>query len=166
MSRVLIYAVIFLALLSFEVGFLNTLPWPWSLTPLIPIVSVWIYHTWHSPLGIWFLLAWGFAMEWLNLFPWFSPLVVSVVIGLGVLLWVERLFSHRSLWGLFAVSLLSMGSWALVEGLFRLFNASTVPDVALFGFAENMLLRTLMALMVSVLLFFFEERIRRLGLRL
>ena len=165
MSRACVYALVCVLLLLIEVGLLSGLPWPLPLLPLVPTAAIWLYHTWHSSIGVWFLLAWGVAIGWLQLMPWVSPMAISVALIVFALLWVDRLFTHRSLWGLLATVFVGMMVWTALEGASRLLSGED-RESAFLHFGSDAGFRTVLAILFATFLFYLEGRVRRLRLRL
>ncbi|HBL39268.1 TPA: hypothetical protein DDZ10_01205 [Candidatus Uhrbacteria bacterium] len=133
MSRALLYSLLFLFLAAMETGFVSSLPFPWSIIPLVPIVGVWLYHQIPSRIGAWYLLAWGVWYDYFALSLWSSKTVIAFVM-IAVLVYASgRIFSRHSLYGLLGLSLTVSIGWMLVEALFRFFSPSPL-SLAFNGF--------------------------------
>ncbi len=133
MSRTLLYSLLFLFLVAMETGFLSSLPFPWSMIPLVPIIGVWLYHQIPSRIGVWYLLAWGIWYDYFALSLWSSKIVVALTMIVILVYASGRIFSRHSLYGLLGVSALILITWILVEALFRFFSPSPLSQ-AFSGF--------------------------------
>lgn len=118
MIRFLLGIFFFLLLASLEVGFVWALPFPIDRTPILLVVSVFVFQSMDIRLSVWWVAVHGLVIDLLHIsfvpFEFISYTFASVVLILSA----RHLFSNRSFWGILGTFTLSLLTLTLAEILF------------------------------------------------
>lgn len=163
--RFLFYGSLFLLLATVEGSFLSGLGTLGSAIPLVPIVAIWLYHQWHSRIGIWYLVAWGIYNDLFAQSLWVSLTLVGMGMTLIMIYTSQRLFSQRSLYGLESVGLVCMFVWVLFDALARFFTKDPL-SLTFDHFGFDVLTHGFFLLLGLALLFLVELHYRPRSRRL
>jgi hypothetical protein len=108
MIRFLISTFLFILLAMVESGFIHGLPEPFLFTPLVFACALYLFQHLNSPVGVWWIFAWGVWLDFwhLGLLPGESLFYAAA----GLLaVWLGRnLFTNRSLYGVVGNAFLTL----------------------------------------------------------
>ncbi|MBI4257183.1 hypothetical protein HY626_03970 [Candidatus Uhrbacteria bacterium] len=127
MIRFLFHVLFFIILLIFQVSFIFALPYPLDRTPLVLVVTVYLYQYTNNMTVWWWLLGYGIVLDILAIsvapFEIFSYALACVT----MILLVSHVFTNRSFYGITATALLTlmvlMISELLLIGVTHLFSS-------------------------------------------
>lgn len=157
--RFLFYGSLFLLLATVEGSFLSALGTWGGTIPLLPIVAIWLYHQWHSRIGIWYLVSWGIYNDLFARSVWVSLTLVGIGMAVVLIYTSRRLFSQRSLYGLESVGLVCLSVWVLFDALARFFAKDSL-SLAFDQFGFDSLFHGIFLLFGLAVLFLLELRYR------
>ncbi len=110
----------FLLLASMEVGFVYALPFPIDRTPLVLVVSVFIFQSMDIRPSVWWVAVHGLVIDLLHIsfvsFEFISYTIASV----ALILCSRHLFSNRSFWGILGTFTISLLTLTLAEIFFAI----------------------------------------------
>ncbi len=153
----------FIVLVVIQVSFVQSLPYPFSATPILFVFAIFLYQYVSLNQAIWWILFGGFFFDLLGIGTIPLETFAYGASAFVMSLCARHLFSNRSYYGLAATTLLGLATLTLVEivimMLLNIFTAPVlIPQDLLFGRLWGMLL----ALPMLLILFPLADPIRRM----
>ncbi len=146
-GRLLLFGMLFL----FEISFLSSFPWPLPFLPLIPAVSLSLFHEKGSWKDLSLLLLWGIGRDILGLSSWMPSTIIAGSVGLVCFYVSRRLLTHRSLYGFLGLGIAAEITWTFVDALARFFAPYDLSR-SFHSFGEEHLLRLFLWLATMLVL--------------
>lgn len=161
MISVFLYTILFFLLLTVEMAFLHSLPFPFSFLPFILIFTVYFYQYIGLKRAAWWLLFEGLFIDLFDLSSIKYQVLCYAVAAVAMTLVSTHVFTNRSFYGMAGTTLSTIlvlfASLFLFGGIGSLFGTS-VLNVSMLG---TELLWTLLMNLLFVFLFFpFAKRFK------
>jgi len=161
MIKFLISTFLFFLLVTFECGFIHSLPSPFFYAPLVFVCGVYLYQHLNSLVGAWWIFGLGVWLDFwhLGLVP-FETIIYAITALLMIFLG-QRFFSNRSLYGIAGnatLSLLFIHFVHLIYFFVVSFNDS-LPFLW-FSFLGLVFWQIFFQLFLITILFFLARKIR------
>jgi len=164
MMRFFIVVALFLVVSIIQMAFFTSLPEPFSLTPFLLVVSVYLIQRFGFSLIGWWIVFQGFILDFYHLssvpFEFFSYSATAVIAVFAS----RSLFSNRSFYGVLGAIVTTLLSLSVFELLITIvlitFHSSQVQFSVLFMFV---IWRTILAAAFLFLIYPFTEKILKLG---
>ena len=151
---------LFLALFAvvlIEDGFISSLPYPLSLTPLVFVLGVLLYHFTRPSLGCVWLIAAGALLDFIGL-PGSSHLLAYATAGLVGLFLDRRVFTNHSLYAMIGLGTSMWTVSSLIEEIWMAVRQAMIGRPLLLAFFSEIFWTRLFVFSLALLVAFMLIR--------
>jgi len=155
------YGATWLLVVIIQLGFIASLPSPFSYTPLMFLVGVYFIERGRFEVGIVWLISFGLLMDVLRVSDAPLDTVSYVLAAVCAHVLVRRIFSQRSFFGTFAISYGSLIILSISEILFTFLYWMVAPEKVVWINTWRLVAwRGLLLLVLLLFLLLFARRVR------
>jgi len=151
---------VFLILAVLEFSFLNSLPPPFFSVPLTFACGLYLFQHLGSKVGLWWLLALGFYLDFYHLGLVFGETLIYGTVVLFVVFLGRNFFTNRSFYGVVGNAVLSLWFLNLVQ--FVWFFIKTFNDEIPFFWKPSIVFifgQTFFLILLITILFFTAQKV-------
>jgi len=159
MIRIFVSFFVFLVLVVLEFSFLNSLPPPFFSVPLTFACGLYFFQHLGSKVGLWWLLALGFYLDFYSLGLVFGETIIYGVTVLFIVFLGRHFFTNRSFYGVVGNAVLSLWFLNLVQ--FVWFFIKTFNDEISFPWWSSTIFifgQTFFLISLITILFFVTQK--------